>query len=643
VIGVSAPGFGGAIYADNAAVNFMDSAVHFTSNAATGLEGSGGAIYAKLTSKINFTNSAVNFTNNAATGLEGSGGAIYASNRLNINFTNSVVHFTSNAATGLEGKGGAIYAESPLPNININFTNSAVNFTNNSASYGAAIYIEKSTISFINTNASFIGNSGESALYAKNSQIKISGDMEFNANTNGDIGLENSDIVFMPESGKTTRFKGNIADKGGSNEILKVGEGALILSSMTPIHLRNANFLIAQGIAHFSASSNTFNEIAVSSAGILGISIDFMSAKPLISAFYVGSFDIADGSALSVKTNGIAAIGTSASFVYSGDNMGSEFENMNIIGLGGYDYSLSLDNTKKVGFLTLEKVPQILPPTLFNISPIFIANAIRQAAISDNSPIYSNIKEQAWVAVQINGGNLADDDLGDFKNSAAGAKGGYRVFDKEGKTAGVFAGVGSRSYGQGGNKASATDMDFGAYGSLTLVQKVGLAGFLGFGLQSVKAEGGGASADFDATVVKFGARAEMSAGLISPFLGLEGAIVKTDDVNLGGATLEAGEYTRLSSQIGAKIARQAGKLAWYGRAYVDLLLAGAKPQYSVKPDNDGARIPIDGTAENAASFGLGAGGSLPVSNAIDVFANADIKLGGDYFGYQTNIGGRVRF
>jgi hypothetical protein len=275
---------------------------------------------------------------------------------------------------------------------------------------------------------------------------------------------------------------------------------------------------------------------------------------------------------------------------------------------------------------------------------IFIANAIRASAISDNSSIYSNADEKAWVAVQINGGNLADDDLGDFKNSATGAKGGYRFFDKEGKTAGVFAGFGSRSYKQGDNKATAADIDFGAYASLSLEQKIGLAGFLGYGLQTVKVESGGASSEFDATVVKFGARAEISAGLISPFLGLEGAIVNTNDVNLGGATLEATAYTRLSSQIGVKIARQAGKLAWFGRAYIDLLLAGGKPEYNVKPDVEGAiSQTIDGTEENAASFGLGAGASLPVSGSVDIFANADAKMNADYFGYQANVGAAFKF
>ena len=96
--------------------------------------------------------------------------------------------------------------------------------------------------------------------------------------------------------------------------------------------------------------------------------------------------------------------------------------------------------------------------------------------------------------------------------------------------------------------------------------------------------------------------------------------------------------------MGEKIGRQVGKLSWYGKAYIDLLLAGAKPQYSVKPDVEGAKsVTVDGTAEGLASFGLGGGARLPVSGVVDVFAAVDIKVNTDFFGYQTNVGASFRF
>jgi predicted outer membrane repeat protein len=521
----------------------------------------------------------------------------------------------------------------------ISFIRSSATFIGN---MGGAISAQNSTISFTNnTKAFFIGNRGETAIYAENSQINISADIEFSANEDGDIGLKDSKVLFMPDIRKRIQFKGGISDKGGVNEIIKDGAGEVVF--LNPIHTPNVNFNIARGIAYFNASSNTFNELKVSSIGLLGISIDFRNPEAFVTALYIDSFNISPGATLLVKTYGFAALGTSVPFVYA--NHEFSFENMHEINfVGGYNYSLHVDQTRKIGILELKRLPPPMPTALFNISPIFIANAIRASAISDNSPIYSNIKDKVWLSAQASGGNLADEDNGNFGSSAAGAKTGYRVFGREGKTAGIFAGFSSRSYKQATNKATASDIDFGAYASFALDKKASLAGFLGYGLQNVKAEGGGSKAEFDAKVIKFGAKAEYEAGLISPFLSFEGAIVNNDDVNLGGADLEAAAYTRLSSQIGAKIGRQAGKLAWFGRAYIDLLLAGGRPEYNVKPDVDGAiSQTIDGTAENAASFGLGAGGALPVNNAVDIFANADIKLGDDYFGYQANIGASFKF
>ena len=81
------------------------------------------------------------------------------------------------------------------------------------------------------------------------------------------------------------------------------------------------------------------------------------------------------------------------------------------------------------------------------------------------------------------------------------------------------------------------------------------------------------------------------------------------------------------------------------------MLAGNKPQYSVKPyyENDEVKTAaaksktIDATEESAASFGLGAGLSIPVSGAVDIFASAETKLNADFFGYQGNIGASFKF
>ena len=274
--------------------------------------------------------------------------------------------------------------------------------------------------------------------------------------------------------------------------------------------------------------------------------------------------------------------------------------------------------------------------TSSSLTGSFIANAIRQAAISDNSLIYSNVGEKVWVAGQFNGGTLADEDNGDFGNSDVGAKAGWTFVGGDGFSLGAFAGFASRAYKQGSNEATGTAMDFGLYGGFGLGGNVSLAGFAGYGLQSVKSD----DVDFDAAIIKFGFRAEYLAGLISPFVGFEGAMVNAGDIDLGGATLEAASYTRMAGQVGIKI----GRRSWYIKPYVDLLLAGNKPEYSVKSDEEGAKsMTVYGTEESAAAFGLGAGFSVPVSGAADIFAGGDIKMNAEYFGYQANVGVSFRF
>ena len=377
-----------------------------------------------ITGKIIQFESNFELVNFSSGGVNAKGGAIYAE-RSSINFTNGRVNFTSNTAIQ---NGGAISAVS---NSNINFTNSTVSFTGNRASKGSAIYLEFSTISFINT-ATFIDNRGESALYAKASQINISGDMEFIANIGGDIGLENSSLIFMPERGKSIRFKGEISDKGGSNKIIKAGEGEMIFVSA--MNLENVDLNIERGTVSFETGGIKFNKINVSADGTLGISIEFTTTTMKWSYFLLDSIYIDEGASLSVETIGIASTGTYVPFVYSEYPLGDDFERMEIFS-GDYDYSLSRDLTRRVGFLILKGVspstatPSPSPASVgeFNALlksglPSFTVNAIRQSAISDNSLIYSNVGERVWVAGQFSGGSLSDDLDGDFDSSAAARK-----------------------------------------------------------------------------------------------------------------------------------------------------------------------------------------------------------------------------
>ena len=667
-------------------ITFTSSTVIFENNASIN---NGVALNICYDSNVNFIASTVNFiNNNIVNRTTRDGGAIFANEGANINFTDSIVHFTSNSSLR---DAGAIYANN---GSNINFTDSIVHFTSNIVAVqnkGSAIYADNnSKILFANTKVSFIANANAPALYAANgSEINISGDsdIEFIENRSGDILLENdSGIIFLPESGKSIRFKGKITSQGNGNIIRKTGGGEVIFNKATPISLPDVDFLIEAGTARFDIAISTFKQLNISQGATLGISIDFLALAGGggISAFFIDSIIIADGVSLSVQALNEGTVeATSVPFVYVSNQYSGSFANI----VGGDNYFFSWEdygNYAKVGFLRFEDVAggggsggedsggngsgedgnggsgsngdgsgngdssdvggDAWRSPFNNPAQVFIANTIKQAAISDNSAIYSNVKEKAWILPQASGGTLGDDD-GDFNNSASGAKGGFTLVEGEDFSAGAFAGFASRSYKQDSNKATASDVDFGAYVGLGLGGNASLAGFVGYGLQSLKAESGGSHSDFDVTVVKFGAKAEYAAGLISPFFGLEGAVVSIgDDIDLGGAKLEATSYTRLSSQLGAKIGKQVGKLSWYGKAYIDLLLAGNKPEYTVKPDaEDEKSITVEWTAESMATFGLGGGARLPVSGVVDIFAAVDVKINPDFFGYQSNIGASFKF
>jgi predicted outer membrane repeat protein len=703
-------GGGGAIHAEKTNINFNNSVVNFTSNtelqqAAQPLEGGGGAIYL-LDSKINFNNSIVNFTTNTSF----VGGAIFADNRnSHLNFSNSRVNFTSN--TALESA-GAIYIQGTAQRGDINFSNSIVNFisnkainnnggalliinadiafTNSTAAFiqnesitGGAIYAQGAKISFINTDVFFADN-GDKALFLTGSELIISGNFIFAPNADNDIYFENHSVIaFIPETSKTIRFKGKFdpaSSPQGTGKINKSGYGTVVFDKDTPIILPKADFFIAQGEARFEKittgnSTHSFKNFRISSAGYLSIEVDFENLTA--SYFQTDSFAIDEGASLLVITNneniGFDAVGSSvpiASATYVRGDFG--YASQNVFGGDKYTYSFHWEGSyPRYGILTLTHVSEdphvdpFMPPphvdpderisqSLDFLSPVFIANIIRASAISDNEAIYSNVKEDAWIAAQAGAGSLADKDYKNFKNSAAGAKAGWSVIKKNSFVGGIFIGFASRAYKQGNNKATANDIDFGAYGSFELLQNMTLDGFLGYGLQTVKAEGG-AKSEFDANVIKLGAKAEYDAGFIRHFIGFEGAMVNTGDIDLQvdetGETMDAASYARFSTQIGSKIIRQLGRATWFGQAYIDFLLAGGDPQYNAAPyyKDDQARThreksrSINAASENPAYLGFGAGFSLPISTAVDVFANAQIKTNAHYFGYQSNVGAAFKF
>jgi predicted outer membrane repeat protein len=204
-----ANGFGGAIFAQNASINFNNSTVAFISNIAN--EADGGAISLWENSVLSFENSSVTFINNSALGDISYGGAIGVGATLNI--TNSTLNFIGNVSK----KGGAIFLDA-----------------------GGALNIENANIFFDNNSDYF----GQSDIYFSVANIMtLSGDVVF---TNG------------------LRATGN-----GSAQIVKTGDGKVLFAGQNTVI--ESRFMLNAGTAIFSVETSTVREINMSAGTTLSM------------------------------------------------------------------------------------------------------------------------------------------------------------------------------------------------------------------------------------------------------------------------------------------------------------------------------------------------------------------------------------
>ncbi|MDR3049503.1 MAG: OmpA family protein [Elusimicrobiota bacterium] len=137
--------FGGAIFNDSSATfAFTNSIISFTSNIASLM---GGAIYADNNTNISFDRSTASFTLNYTP----FGGALYSRGGSAISFTNSIINITRNSAYS----GAAWY----IVDSRIDSYNSSILFLNNTASNnGGAVMSSASNVNFISQSAYFTSN-----------------------------------------------------------------------------------------------------------------------------------------------------------------------------------------------------------------------------------------------------------------------------------------------------------------------------------------------------------------------------------------------------------------------------------------------------------------------------------------------------
>src|SRR5690554_1482513 len=190
--------YGRDMYNDSGTLTLTD--VNFTNN--TSVE-SGGGLNNYTPNEVIVLNGVV-FTENTA-GYSAGGVALYGGNTV---FTNVV--FDNNIAENSDS--GGLY----VSNTTATFTD--ISFTNNEThggGYGGAVYIDDSTVDFI--NASFMGNKVDlnngGAVYADNSVVSLT-NTTFTANEAAQIGgglyAFDSDITLLD-----VLFEENIAEVGG--------------------------------------------------------------------------------------------------------------------------------------------------------------------------------------------------------------------------------------------------------------------------------------------------------------------------------------------------------------------------------------------------------------------------------------------
>ncbi|MCL2484894.1 MAG: hypothetical protein FWF00_02855 [Endomicrobia bacterium] len=257
---------GGAIYnTDNSTITFSNANVIFSSNAAI----SGGAIRNYDNAKMTFKDANVIFSNNAA-GVYG--GAI--SNYGSISFIGSTVIFSSNSAR-------AIYNSNY--GATITFINANVTFNGNSGAicnyYHSRILFTESTVTFSGNTAAYGG-----AIWNYGSGDIVSGSLITFSNSNvifdGNVALSSGGAIFnqyrstITFTGANVIFSGNTADNGGA--IYSNGTG--ILNSI--INFTNSNVIFDGNIAASSGGAiynNNHSNSRINFETASGITITFIN------------------------------------------------------------------------------------------------------------------------------------------------------------------------------------------------------------------------------------------------------------------------------------------------------------------------------------------------------------------------------
>jgi predicted outer membrane repeat protein len=562
------------------------------------------------------------------------------------------------------GAGGAI----KILQSTVNFRGAVSFIGNNAADNGGAIYVESSTIAFIDASVLFLAN-------------KVSD--------------ERSDIYFADES-SILIFDGDVNFKnglqvegfGGAGQIKKVGNGKVTFAGEGSL-IKN-KFDLKAGEAVFQSNQSTVATMLLNSNAALSLKSGkankvFIENDLTINDFSIITLELGDmidvGGDLFVSPKSIWKIetfwlspssykaGTKTNIVQveSAANIKGELNyeaafisNGNSIRYGVYDTgsfpkTFAASNGESFNGLYVQ-ILDIVKIIAAKMPAKFIANVVKQAAINNDEVIFANVKENFWASGFLSGQTIKDDeDIDAFKREDIGIKAGAKVFAGKDFLAGVFIGFDNKNFKQGDSIGKATDLSFGIYGSWQAAEKINFKANVGAAFENAIAKNAELleKSDFEIFAIRFGAEMDYNAGLLKPFLGLQGAYVSSPKIiqkveGENAATIDANDFLRLSPQAGLKIEGDAvgSKLNWFAKTYLGSVLIGNQVQYKVNPNTQGISAKpytVDTSKEGNVFFGLGLGAGYALSKNIIAKLTLDLNFAGNASGYLANAGISYKF
>ncbi|MDR3048781.1 MAG: autotransporter domain-containing protein [Elusimicrobiota bacterium] len=382
---------------------------------------------------------------------------------------------------------------------------------------------------------------------------------------------------------------------------------------------------------------------------------------------------------------------------YKGSPGGSQYVELGIISkyrfaetLRGLNHNQSevaslLDGIKEVGSMSSLLLPlsdvvldetysgaKDYPKTkilLNELSGGFLVNVLSVGANADNSSLYSKIRyEEAqnenisilqyiWAQGTLSGFDLKENNGhdGDFTGTIGGIQAGFPLWRGR-NSIGVFLSYDNKSLKEGGNKASVDDIKLGGYIGYFL-DDINIKGNISAGIQNIKTEryvnfydfSTRANGDFNTYSFSFGVLGEYIMPVdketdFKPYAQLQTGLVFNGDMEESGADavnlkINAGTYAKMNANFGVMLEDSTGTFNWHLRGYFGFVLFGQRPEYKMSfaymPNYE---MEIWGTDIPSVYIGAGAWVERKIGQDFSIFASGDVNTGEGSWIYAASLG-----